>query len=98
MCRSPHASNCDRSRGHARSGPQPHALDEHCAAILTGKALGGATVATLQSLVIPHGLHDHIVGAGAIRAVEQVQSAMPLVQLVITPTMLLLSLIHISEP
>ena len=82
-------------------------------AILTGKCLGGATVATLQSLVILAlaGLVDvpydpvmmlelvcllflmafMITALGLVLAarVKQIQSAMPLVQLTITPLMFL---------
>jgi ABC-2 type transport system permease protein len=82
-------------------------------AILTGKCLGGATVATLQSLVILAlaGLVDvpydpvmmlelvvllflmafMICALGLVLAarVKQIQSAMPLVQLTITPLMFL---------
>lgn len=82
-------------------------------AILTGKCLGGATVATLQSLVILAlaGLVDvpydpvmmlelvvlvflmafMICALGVVLAarVKQIQSAMPLVQLTITPLMFL---------
>ncbi|MEP6461961.1 MAG: ABC transporter permease [Frankiaceae bacterium] len=82
-------------------------------AILTGKCLGGATVATLQSLVIlalagtvgvPYSpvMMVELVGLlflmaflitalGLVLAarVKQVQSAMPLVQLIITPLMFL---------
>jgi ABC-2 type transport system permease protein len=82
-------------------------------AILTGKCLGGATVATLQSLIILAlapvvGVPYHLVmmlelvgllflmafmicALGLVLAarVKQVQSAMPLVQLTITPLMFL---------
>src|SRR5512133_1996473 len=78
-------------------------------AIMTGKCLGGATVATLQSLVILAlaGLVDvpydpvmmlelfvlafMICALGLVLAarVKQIQSAMPLVQLTITPLMFL---------
>jgi ABC-2 type transport system permease protein len=82
-------------------------------AILTGKCLGGATVATLQSLIIlalaglvgvPYNLvmMAELVGLLFLMAfmicalglflsarVKQVQSAMPLVQLTITPLMFL---------
>jgi len=82
-------------------------------AILTGKCLGGATVATLQSLIIlalapvvgvPYNLvmMVELVGLLFLMAfmicalglflsarVKQVQSAMPLVQLTITPLMFL---------
>jgi ABC-2 type transport system permease protein len=82
-------------------------------AILTGKCLGGATVATLQSLIIlalaglvgvPYdlGMMVQLVGLLFLMAfmicalglflsarVKQVQSAMPLVQLTITPLMFL---------
>jgi ABC-2 type transport system permease protein len=82
-------------------------------AILTGKCLGGATVATLQSLVIlllaplvgvPYnlGMMVELVGLLFLMAfmicalglflsarVKQIQSAMPLVQLTITPLMFL---------
>ena len=82
-------------------------------AILTGKALGGATVATLQSLVllalaglvgVPYDplMLAELVGLLFLMAfmittlglllaarVKQVQSAMPLVQLIITPLMFL---------
>jgi ABC-2 type transport system permease protein len=82
-------------------------------AILTGKCLGGATVATLQSLIIlalaglvgvPYdlGMMVELVGLLFLMAfmicalglflsarVKQVQSAMPLVQLTITPLMFL---------
>jgi ABC-2 type transport system permease protein len=83
------------------------------AAILTGKAVGGATVATLQSLVllalaglvgVPYSpvmlislvgllflMAFMITTLGMVLAarVKQVQSAMPLVQLIITPLMFL---------
>jgi ABC-2 type transport system permease protein len=82
-------------------------------AILTGKCLGGATVATLQSLIIlalaglvgvPYdlGMMVQLIGLLFLMAfmicalglflsarVKQVQSAMPLVQLTITPLMFL---------
>jgi ABC-2 type transport system permease protein len=82
-------------------------------AILTGKAVGGATVATLQSLVllalagvvgVPYDpammvalvgllfLMAFLVTALALvlaARIKQVQSAMPLVQLIITPMMFL---------
>ncbi|MDN5861770.1 MAG: ABC transporter permease, partial [Pseudonocardia sp.] len=82
-------------------------------AILTGKCVGGATVATLQSLVllalaglvgVPYSLTlmltlvgllflmaFMITALGLVLAarVKQVQSAMPLVQLIITPLMFL---------
>ena len=82
-------------------------------AILTGKCLGGATVATLQSAIIlalaglagvPYDplmmvellgvlflMAFMITGLGLVLSarVRQVQSAMPLVQLVITPLMFL---------
>jgi ABC-2 type transport system permease protein len=83
------------------------------ASILLGKALGGATVATLQCLVllalaglvgVPYdplmllamigliflmGLMITALGLVLAARVRQVQSAMPLVQLVITPLMFL---------
>lgn len=83
------------------------------AAILTGKCLGGATVATLQSLVIlllaglvgvPYSapmmaalvgllflMSFMVTALGLLLAarIKQVQSAMPMVQLVITPMMFL---------
>ncbi|HSK35323.1 MAG TPA: ABC transporter permease, partial [Actinomycetota bacterium] len=82
-------------------------------AILTGKCLGGATVATLQSLIIlalaplvgvPYNLVMMVKLVGLLflmafmicalglflsARVKQVQSAMPLVQLTITPLMFL---------
>jgi ABC-2 type transport system permease protein len=82
-------------------------------AILTGKCLGGATVATLQSLIIlalapvvgvPYNLAMMVKLVGLLflmafmicalglflsARVKQVQSAMPLVQLTITPLMFL---------
>ena len=82
-------------------------------AILTGKCLGGATVATLQSLIIlalaplvgvPYNLVMMVLLVGLLflmafmicalglflsARVKQVQSAMPLVQLTITPLMFL---------
>ena len=82
-------------------------------AILTGKCLGGATVATLQSLIIlalaplvgvPYNLAMMVILVGLLflmafmicalglflsARVKQVQSAMPLVQLTITPLMFL---------
>jgi ABC-2 type transport system permease protein len=83
------------------------------AAILTGKALGGATVATLQSLVIlllagvvgvPYDLVMMVALVGMLflmafmitamglllaARVKQVQTAMPMVQLIIMPMMFL---------
>jgi ABC-2 type transport system permease protein len=83
------------------------------AAILTGKALGGATVATLQSTIVlalaglvgvPYSppmmltllgllflMSFLITGIGMVLAarVKQIQSAMPMVQLIIAPMMFL---------
>ncbi len=83
------------------------------AAILTGKCLGGATVATLQSLVIlvlaglvgvpydPLMMVELVVllflmaflvtalGLALAARIKQVQSAMPVVQMIITPMMFL---------